>query len=331
MNRSTLSRRSFLSCAGAAVIGAAWPPKLSFAQGAQEVRIAYGSTVAWAVDVIAIEEKLYEKAGLRVRVRPLESGKAIRDAMVAGAVDIGPMAATPFVIGAAKSDLVGVVVTSYFGSINLVQVRYDSPIRNVKDLRGKKVGTQVGSLSHSVLVEKLAPAYGLKPGDYEIINIGNNGLVPALAAGTVDAVTSLEPYAGMAEHEKIARTLTNFAQFDLMPTLMVVRGSYLDQNEAEVVGVLKAWLAAEKVFHTDRARTVAIVRRKYEMQGYAVPPAVLARALERLRVQPDITGELRVYLTEQAETLRRAGTISQLPAWNRSLRPDLLRKARGQL
>ena len=327
MRKMSPGRRRALSALAAIGIPAGWPATPAFAQSGKEIRIGYGATLAWAVDLIAVEERLYEKAGLNFKVNRFESGKAIRDAMVGGATDIGPMAATPFVLGASKGDLVAVAVTSYFGGVNYVQVRADSTIQRNEDLRGRKVGTQVGSLTHSVFIEKIAPAHGLKPGDYQIVNIGNTGLVPALAAGTVDCVTSLEPFAGIAENEKIARTLTSFSKFDAMPTLLVTRAQFIEQSEAEVVGMLRAWLAAAKIYRDDRARTLAVLQRMFEKDGYTVPASVLARGVDRLRVETDLTPELRVYLQEQAETLRRAGHITTMPDWNKSLRPDILRKA----
>ncbi len=320
-----INRREALSVIGGASLGFFLYPQAS--QAAQVIRIGYQGTLASAVDVIAIEEGLYEKANVKSEAFKFDAGRDVRNAMISGAIDVGGMAVVPFIVGAAQGEMVAVAVSSFFGGTVLVQVKPDSPIKRMEDLRGKKIGTAVGSLVHSVFVDRVAPAFGLKKGDYEVVNIGFTNLISALTTGTVDAVTALDPQAGLAEYEHLSRTLVSYEKFDPSPNMLVVRAAFLKQNEAEVINALRGWLAAVKMFHDDKTRAAQIISREYGRQGYKLPDMVIRQGLSRLRVEPEITSEVRTYLSQMADYLKGNRRISHSPDWNQALRPDLLRKA----
>lgn len=326
MTYALFSRRRFLACASSAV-AAGLLPRPSFGAAAPTVRLGYQATLASAVDMIAIEEKLFAKRGVTVSVHKFDAGRAVRDAMVSSAIDIGAMGAVPFLVGAAQGEMVGIAIDSYFGGLVLLQVKGNSAIKRIEELRGTKIGIAVGSLTHSVFIERVAPSFGLKPGDYQVVNTSFGNMTSALAAGSVDAVVALEPYGSLAEHEGIARTLTSFEKFDPAPNILVARAAFLRENEAAVISALKPWLDAAKIFNDDKARAATIVQREYERQGYKIPQKVIVSSCERLKVAPEITADVRKYLVEMAESLRRRTQLTKMPDWDKVLRPDLLPKA----
>lgn len=326
MKCASRSRRRLIGCGGVLAAGMLLP---QIGRTNTPIRVGYQATLASAVDIIAIEEKLFERAGVPIVASKFDAGRAVRDAMVAGAIDIGAMGSVPFVVGAARDEMTAIAIDSYFGGLILLQVKAGSPIARVEDLRGKKIGTAVGSNTHSVLIEVVAPAFGLKPQDYQVVNVGFGNMQSALAAGSVDAITSLEPYGSLAEQEGLARSLLSFDKYDPSPNILVVRTAFLRSNEALVIDFLKPWLEGARIFNADKARATSIVQREYERQGYKLPPAVIEKSLSRLRVEPEITPEARKYLVDAAESLKRRNQLPAQPNWDAALRPDLLRKVRG--
>lgn len=326
MSSASWSRRRFIGSGGMAAAGMLLP---GLARSATPIRVGYQATLASAVDIIAIEEKLFDRAGVSIVANKFDAGRGVRDAMVAGAIDIGAMGSVPFVVGAARDEMTGIAIDSYFGGLVQLQVKAGSPVTRMEDLRGKKIGTAVGSNTHSVLIEVVAPAFGLKPQDYQIVNVGFGNMQSALAAGSVDAITALEPYGSLAEQEGMSRSLLSFDKFDPSPNILVVRTAFLRANEALVVDFLKPWLEGARIFNAERARAASIVLREYERQGYKLPPGVIEKSLSKLRVEPEITPDARKYLADAAESLKRRNQLSTLPNWDAALRPDLLRKVRG--
>ena len=326
MSGASWSRRRLIGSGGLIAAGMLLPLR---ARSATPIRVGYQATLASAVDIIAIEEKLFDRAGVSIVASKFDAGRGVRDAIVAGAIDIGAMGSVPFVVGAARDEMTGIAIDSYFGGLVQLQVEANSPVTRMEDLRGKRIGTAVGSNTHSVLIEVIAPAFGLKPQDYKIVNVGFGNMHSALAAGSVDAITALEPYGSLAEQEGMSRPLLSFDKFDPSPNILVVRTAYLRANEALVVAFLKPWLEGARIFNTERARVASIVLREYERQGYNLPPGVIEKSLSKLRVEPDITPDARRYLADAAESLKRRNQLATLPNWDAALRQDLLRKARG--
>lgn len=70
--------------------------------------------------------------------------------------------------------------------LNTLVVLEDGPIREIADLKGRKIGFSVGGFEHAVLGAVLENA-GLGKDDYELVNV-NFSLSPSLISGQVDAV-----------------------------------------------------------------------------------------------------------------------------------------------
>lgn len=70
--------------------------------------------------------------------------------------------------------------------LNTLVVLQDGPIKQIADLKGRKIGFSVGGFEHAVLGTILREA-GLGENDYELVNV-NFSLSPSLISGQVDAV-----------------------------------------------------------------------------------------------------------------------------------------------
>ena len=171
MTRLTLPRRAFLTLAGGAVAATALPT-IARAQGAAApLAFGYQNTSWGVIGMIAEAEDLFKKAGANVTIYKFDGGKNTRDAMVAGRVDIGVFGATPFVVGAAKGDIVAIGMAMYAGKTLAVVAGANSGITDVKQLKGKKVGSQIGSTTDGIFQNKILPSFGVTPSDLTVVNI----------------------------------------------------------------------------------------------------------------------------------------------------------------
>src|SRR5215207_11323911 len=127
-------------------------------------------------------------------------------------------------------------------------VRKDLNITKISELRGRKIANQTGSSVGNIFVDQIAPAAGLKKGDYQEIRMNVNDMVAALAAKTVDAMVNVEPYNAIAEADGIATTIMDYWEVDPMPVLMAATPDFVDKNPDVLVNYLKAWLDVGKDF-----------------------------------------------------------------------------------
>src|SRR2546422_5666081 len=152
-----------------------------------KIRLGVHASIMGAPDVIAIRQGYFKQAGLEVEHRKFFLGKEGRDAMIAGAIDINSTAPTPFMIGLDKGvPYTAIAVNSMIcGATHIVTLK-SSDINSVSQLRGKKLGMPKGTITEYVFMTRVAPSYGLKPGDFQVANIPDpKDMVPSLIAKAI--------------------------------------------------------------------------------------------------------------------------------------------------
>ena len=187
-------------------------------------------------------EKLgfYKAAGLDVKFIVFRGGAAAQEAMSAGQADIidyfGPAVALAISKGA-KEKLVAVNMPGHTGWHVLVKA--DSPIKDIKDLAGKKVGISAKATTSDMAALWVAEKAGVK---FQQVPVGPGALAPGLRAGQIDAmvfsaiVTNREMMAG---HARSIIALT-----DVMPPTVADAYIASQQLMVERPRELRAFLAA---------------------------------------------------------------------------------------
>jgi len=321
-----ISRRKVLTLLGGSALATAFPARSLHAQGAP-LTLGIQTSTWGAVGMVAEAEKLFEKAGANVVVQKFDSGRTVRDAMVAGRIDLGSLGAAPFVVGAAKGDMGALGTVAYAGGTLAIVASKKSGIKSVAELKGRKVASQLGSETDHVFQNKIAPAYGLNKGDFQVINVKFHDHVSALAGGSVDAFAGVEPYPSLAEVEGLGIIVTNYSKYDIVPLMLAVNRPVLEKRSSELVPFLKGWLAAVRMFKNNPQRVIAIVWNFYKSQGYNVQEEVIRRALLHMDVTPNYVPELKAYLTDIAQTLVKRGQIASVPDWDKVLDREMLQRA----
>ncbi len=187
MTNIALPRRDFLALAGAALTTTAFPETLRAQGAAAALNFGFPNASWGTIGMIGEAHDLFKKAGANVKVFSFDSGKTTRDAMISRRIDIGVIGSTPFVIGAAKGEMEGIAIALYGAKTLSLVGSVKAGIKSVQDLKGRNIGSQLGSVTDFVLKNKILPKYGLKAGDVHIINVRFQNQVPALAAGSIDA------------------------------------------------------------------------------------------------------------------------------------------------
>ena len=311
-------------------------PSLVSAQRPLTIRLGVHGAVQGAPDVIAIRQGYFKQEHLEVDWRRFGVGREGRDAMIAGAIDINATATTPFLIGLEKGvPYSAVAVNSLFCGTNHIVVRKDSDIQNIAQLKGKRIALARGTVTEYIFAAKIAPAYSLKPGDYEVANIADQkDRIPTLIAKAVDAAGIGDPYVAIAEHEGLVRSLGDFCKYDTLPFMATVTNKVIKENPAAVVAYLRGWLRAVKLLKEQPEKAAEIYGQEQEAAGRSVPVSVLDKTLRRMRWEPEITPEIEKYLADQAQDLLKGGgegRLTSIPDVSKALNKELLKKAKAGL
>lgn len=136
--------------------------------------------------VVADAQGYFREAGLAVElIAPADPADPPR-LVAANRADIG-IGYQPQLVVAAADDLplmrIGTLVAT---PLNALVVLADGPVRNIADLRGRRVGFSVGGFEDAIL-KAMLERHGLALRDVTLINV-NFALSQSLLAGRVDAV-----------------------------------------------------------------------------------------------------------------------------------------------
>ena len=261
MTKLVLPRRDFLTITGGALAAAALPGMHALAAMMKTINFGYQTTSWGSVGMIAESQGLFKKAGADVKVFQFSSGKDARNAMIAGRVDVGVIGTTPFIIGAAKGDMQAIGSALYASKTLAVVVSNKSGIKTLKDLKGKKIGSQFGSATDYVFLNKILPKAGLSKNDVQMVNVRFQNHVAALTAGSVDAFAGVEPFPSVVEVNGLGKVLTDYSSYDLLPIILGANTKTISNNHDNLVAFMRGWLAAIDIYrepprrsHSDRAR-----------------------------------------------------------------------------
>ena len=134
---------------------------------------------------------IFEKHGLDISVSNFTSGKQCLDTVVGGGADIATTAEAPVTAAAMANQPIAFVAGMEYSDLKTI-VAAKSGIKSKTDLRGKKIGFTAGTGSE-VYTATLLKSAGLTPADVTLVNLLLQGLLPALAAGSIDAFDTWEP------------------------------------------------------------------------------------------------------------------------------------------
>ena len=307
------------------VLGGAPAP----AQAPLKLRLGVHTAVLGAPDVIAIRQGYFKQEGLEVDWRRFALGKDGRDAMIAGAIDVNATAPTPFLIGLEKGvPYTAIAVNSLFCGTNHLVVLKNADINSVAQLKGRRIGLPKGTITEHIFLTRIAPAHGLKAGDFQVANIQDSkDRIPSLVAKAVDAAALGDPQAAVGEHDGLIRSLEDFCKYDPLPFIVTATTKIARENPAAVVAYLRGWLRAVRLLKEEPEKAAAVYAEDQKSMGHDVPVAVLDRALRRMRWEPELTAEMDRYLADQAKELVAGGQLKSVPDIAKGETKDLLRKA----
>ena len=328
MEQRALTRREFLILGGGFMAAGMLGPEALFAQ-TTTIRQGYQTNIWGMPTYYLLRSGALERRGLKFEEFAVPSGNLTMQQMVARQVDLGTYAGQSFVTGHDKGQLVAIAQIEKVGKTSRVMARKDLKIAKVADLKGLKIGNQVGSSIGNTFVDIIAPRAGLKKGDYQEVKMDVNEMVAAAAAKAIDAFVTVDPYCSIAEAEGIATTVVSLYEYDPMPVFMATTPEFIDKNSKAVVEYLKAWLDVGKEFKQNPAKAADVIYGFFTSKGYTMSRETFGKAMANVEVDVGFPTDVRPYLQQIAEGLLREKKIGAIPDWNKALRPQFMAKARG--
>ena len=278
------------------------------AQAAEPLRFAYQDRIGDALSIIAVKKNLFAAEGLQVRPLLFNNGPACSEALFTGAVDVATMGDTTAVSAVAKVADLRIIGSHGAGeSRHRIMVPASSPLRQLADLKGRRLGVKKGTSTHGGLLA-LLKAKGIAVGELKLVELDPDTMPAALAAGSLDAFAASEPTPSLAEQQG-ARELTTLAGLgNSYPLVIVTKTATLQKRETDLRKFIRALKRAEQFLVRHQNEAVAMLSKET-----GLTPQLTRRAMQRhsYRLQLD---QLTISSLEQtAAFLLHQKKISKLP------------------
>lgn len=230
---------------------------------AAPLKVAYSDWPGWTAFAIAEQKGWFKDAGVEVELLWFEYGPSM-EAYSAGKVDAVMVTnGDSLVTGAGGAKNVMIVALDYSNGNDMIVAK--PGIESMKDLKGKKVGIEVGFVEHLLLLKALESA-GLTEADVEIVPTPTGQTPQVLASGQVDAIGAWQPSSGAAlkavPGSKAIFTSANVP--GLIYDTVAVTPQSLAERRAEWVKFIGVWdkIVAYLADPATRADGVAIMAAK---------------------------------------------------------------------
>jgi NitT/TauT family transport system substrate-binding protein len=218
------------------------------------VRIAVTKSFLGAPVWLASDQGFFHQAGLEVVLSEFDAGPATLAAMLCGEADLATVVDVSIVLQLFERQDFAIMTTLATSDTNIrIITRTDTGIEHATGLRGKIIGTVMGTSAHFMLYAALLQA-GLTLADVKILEARPIDLPELLRARAVDAVAIWEPYASRVEEalqgEAVRLPNSGLYRYSLN---LVVRSAFAEQYPVALRQVVQALDATITFMHEHNA------------------------------------------------------------------------------
>jgi len=275
---------------------------------AESLRFAYQNRIGDAISIVAVHKDLFAAEGLQVKPLLFNNGPACSEALFTGAVDIATMGDTTALLAVSRITDLRIIASHGAGEQrHRIIVAGNSPLTNLTDLKGKRVGVKKGTSTHGGFLALLA-ANGINPADLKVIDLDPGIMPEALAAGSLDALVASEPTPSLAE-QRGGRELADLGGLgNNYPLLLLVKVGLINQHSEQLRRFFRAMTRAEQFIRQQPAEAMTIISKET-----GLTPEMTRAAMQRHSYRMQLDAVTRQSLNKTALFLKEQKKIGQLP------------------
>jgi NitT/TauT family transport system substrate-binding protein len=235
------------------------------------LKIAYSDWPGWVAWDIAVEKGWFKEAGVNVEFGWFEYVPSM-DAYAAGKVDAVSMTnGDALVTGSTGAASKCILANDYSNGNDMVVAK--PGIKTLADLKGKKIGVEIGFVDHLMLL-KAFEQHKLNEKDFTLKNFTTDQTPQALKSGAVDAIAAWQPNSGQALKEVPGSTAiyTSADAPGLIYDQLCVNPKSLAERRADWTKVVKVWFKVADFINdpknVDEAARIMGARVKLSAEEY---------------------------------------------------------------
>jgi NitT/TauT family transport system substrate-binding protein len=253
---------------------------LAPADAAEKLRVGKAVPFAWTFTPldVGIQTGQFARQGLDIEASAFGGDAKLQQALTADGIDVGIGSGPGMAFMAKGVPAKAVAAMAGIPANMALLVGYNSPIRTVDDLKGKRIGvTTVGSLTDWI-GKRIGVLKGWGPAGMTIVAIG--GMEPARAAiktNQIDGYISSLESGYTHEEAKEWRVITAATPFfdHFITHVFFGRDEVIEKRPQAVRAFLQGWFDTIAFMKANKAKTVEITAKVLDLS-----PTVIARAYD---------------------------------------------------
>lgn len=256
------SRRNALKLGAGAILASPLAASASFAQSKTdfptELRLDWGfySSHTLLIKNKGWLEEAFKDVGTRITWVQSRGSNNSLEFLKVGSTDFAGSAALSAFLSRANGVPLKVIYVASWGGSSIIQVKQDSPLQSVADLKGKTIAVTKGTAPYFTLVRALAKS-NLTINDLKIVNLQHPEGFAALRQGQVDAWVGIDPQTAQAE---IAGDRAIFSDKSWREgSVFSVSEDFLGKHPKAVERVLGVWAQTQKWILENKEEFIAFV------------------------------------------------------------------------
>jgi NitT/TauT family transport system substrate-binding protein len=207
---------------------------------ASPLRVAYTQWWGDYTIIIAKEKGFFAKYNVNVEPVFYEVFSRALPAIASGEIDAGTFTLGDTLSIASQTEMVAVAISDDGGASVVVAV---PEITSVADLKGKQVGTLLGS-GYEIFVDEMLKTANLQRKDVTLVNIDPENVPQGLQGNRLQAGFTWEPYTFQAVSAGNHILFSSAQLSGLYANAIVFRKDVVTQRSEDVKNYLKAWFEA---------------------------------------------------------------------------------------
>lgn len=308
-----IRRRPFLASAAAAASfaasGAAW------AQAPGKLVIATQPGLGYAPMVVVKQKRWLEEAvpGLQVEWKVISSSVAIREAMLAGEVQIGCGSVAPFLIGRDRGFRTRLIAA--LNTVDLWLLTNDPRVQSVRDFRpGDKVAVVAPDTNQAFVLRRAAQqAFGdAKALDLAMLSMPHPDALQSVLTNQVAGYVGAPPFQEAAAARGVRRLLSSSDLFGPLTFNVCFAREQLERQNAPALRALQAVVQRAIGLLTEQPAEAAALLARDAGQPEAELARQLAQPETRFTTEPAGVEALGAFMHETGFLRAPAGKLDEL-------------------
>ncbi len=240
-------------------------PNASAAQAtpvlSKTLKLGFSAWPGWFPWQVAEEAGLFQKNGLDVKLTWFSGYVDSINALTAGKLDANSITLND-TVSAVSSGADLVIVLANDNSTGNDQIIVREGINSIKDLKGKKVAAELGTVDHYMLLLGLAKE-GMTQKDITFQPMETGAATTAFAAGKLDAVGVYAPFTTNAIKRPKSKILFTSRDFPgAIPDHLVVSRKFLKERPADVQKLIDTWFDTLEYIKANPEEAVKIMAKR---------------------------------------------------------------------